>query len=175
MAFTPKQKRDHIHEIQRYLHAISYMNEKIPRIIPDGFYGRETAIAVRAFQRDYGLPETGSVDPATWNKIVSVYREYLNAKPLPFDVFPSPGYVVREGDSGLFVYVLEAMLDDIAMYNDNMSRMKVDGSYNADTTQAVKRFQNKMGLPQTGDVDSKTWNMLVRTSEHINKTLPSSK
>lgn len=172
MAFSPRQKRNHIHEIQRYLHALSYMNEQIPRIIPDGFYGRETAIAVRAFQREYGLPETGNVDFATWNKIVSVYREYLHGTPLAYDVFPSSGYVVREGDSGLIVYILEAMLDDIAIKNDNMPRVKVDGRYSEDTIQAVKRFQNKMGLPANGNVDNDTWNMLVRTSEHINKTIP---
>lgn len=172
MAFSSNQKRQHIRELQTYLHAISFFNAKIPRVNPDGFYGKETAIAVRAFQREYGLPETGNTDFATWNKVVSIYKEYLHANPVAFDIFPSSGYVMRQGDSGLLVYILEAMLNDIGAHYDNMPALNVNGQYNTATSDAVKRFQSKVGLPQNGSVDSGTWNMLVRTSEHINKTMP---
>lgn len=172
MAFTPNQKRNHIHEIQRYLHALSYMNEKIPRIIPDGFYDTETSLAVRAFQREYGLHDTGSVDRATWDKIVSVYREYVKGNPVAYDIFPSSGYVVRQGDTGLLVYVIEAMLNDIGEKHDNMPRVQVNGSFGEDTANAVRRFQSRVKLPENGNVDSSTWNALVRASEHANKSLP---
>lgn len=172
MAFNNNQKRQHIRELQTYLHAISFFNDKIPTVIPDGFYGKETAIAVRAFQREYGLPETGNTDFATWNKIISVYKEYLHSNPIAYNIFPSSGYVMKQGDSGLLVYILEAMLNDIGAHYDNMPNVKVGGFYNAATADAVKHFQSRVGLPQNGAVDSGTWNMLVRTSEHINKTLP---
>lgn len=168
MAYTNAQKRQHIRELQTYLHAISYFNSKIPRVIPDGFYGKETALAVRAFQREYGLAETGNTDFATWNKIVSIYQEYQHSEPIAYNIFPSSSYVLREGDKGLLVYILQAMLNNIGAYYDNMPAIEVGGTYNAATSDAVKRFQKKTGLPQNGSVDSGTWNMLVRASEHIN-------
>ena len=39
----------------------------------DGFYGPQTTDAVRTFQSVFGLPQTGSVDFATWYKISDVY------------------------------------------------------------------------------------------------------
>lgn len=171
MAFTNAQKKQHIMELQKYLHGISLFNNKIPLIIPDGFYGKETALAVRAFQREYGLPETGNTDFATWNKIVDVYRELLSSEPIAYDIFPSSTYTLRQGDSGLLVYILEAMLDNIADYYDNMPSVKVDGVFGEDTAEAVRRFQSRTGLPQNGSVDSNTWNVLARTSEHLNKTM----
>ncbi len=168
MAYTNYQKKQHIYEIQTYLYSISLFNDKIPQVIPDGVYGKDTAEAVKAFQREYGLPETGNTDPATWRKIVNVYRAYIHAAPAPFHVFPSAGYVVKNGDHGELIYVIQAMLNDIGSSYDNFPETKVCGDYDVPTAEAVKQFQKKVGLPQTGRVDSATWNMLVHCCEHIN-------
>lgn len=170
MAYTNAQKKQHIRELQTYLYGISFFDGRIPRIIPDGIYGRETAVAVRALQREYGIAETGNTDSATWDKIVSVYQAYQHSNPIAYNIFPSSGYVVRQGDKGLVVYILQAMLNDLGIKYDNMPAIAVSGKYNAPTAEAVKLFQMKTGLPQSGSVDSGTWNMLVRASEHINKT-----
>lgn len=171
MPYTNAQRKQHIMELQRYLYAISLFNTKIPHIIVDGRYGSETSVAVRAFQREYGLSDTGSTDPVTWNKIVSVYRAYLRSAPAAYNIFPSSSYVVRNGDSGSLVCIIQAMLNDIGTNYDNMVRPETCGTYNAETVNAVKQFQRKVGLPQSGEVDSSTWNMLVHCCEHINSTL----
>lgn len=159
-------------EIQRYLYAISLFNSRIPQVIPDGSYGGSTSLAVRAFQREYGLPETGNTDPATWNSIVRIYRSYLDAAPAPYNVFPSAAYVSGEGDKGQLVYIIQAMLSDIGGKYDNAPAVDVCGSFDTLTAQAVRAFQQRSGLPLTGRVDSSTWNMLVRCCEHIDRTLP---
>ena len=155
MAYSNAQRKQHIYELQTYLHAIALMNSRIPLIIPDGIYGNETIIAVKAFQREYGLPDTGNTDSATWNKIVSVYKEMQKSSPLPYAVFPSSKYVAAKGDSGQLIYILQAMLSDIGKSYDNT------------TAEAVRRFQRWSGLPQNGKVDSGTWNMLVHCCEHM--------
>ena len=40
MAYSNAQRKQHIYELQTYLHAIALMNSKIPLIIPDGTYGK---------------------------------------------------------------------------------------------------------------------------------------
>lgn len=171
MAYSEAQKRQHIVEVQTYFHAISYINDKIPRIVPNGVYNKETILAVRAFQREYGLPETGSVDPVTWNKIVNVYRSHITAEPLKYNVFPSAKYVAHIGEKGQIIYILQAMLTDISSNYDNAPDIAVTGEYNRETSEMVRFFQKKVGLPQSGNVDSTTWNMLVTVSEHISSTL----
>ncbi|MBO4877422.1 MAG: peptidoglycan-binding protein [Ruminococcus sp.] len=174
MAYTSAQKRQHIYELQTYLHAIALMDNSIPPVMPSGIYDADTVIAVRAFQRKYGLPDTGNTDAATWNRIVSVYRSSLSASPLPYAVFPSARYKAVPGDSGQLVYVIQAMLHDVSTRYDNAPDVPVCGEYDDITATAVKRFQQWSGLPQNGSVDSGTWNMLVHCCEHINQTLANS-
>lgn len=171
MPYTDAQKRQHIIEIQTYLHAISFMNTAIPQIIPSGIYNRETITAVKAFQREYDLPETGSIDPITWNKIVSVYRSYIRIEPMPYNAFPSEKYIAHIGEKGQIIYILQAMLVDISNSYDNAPKISVTGEYDIATYEMVRFFQRKTGLPQSGNVDSTTWNMLVLYCEHINNIL----
>jgi len=49
MAYTNEDRRNHIRELQRYLYSLSFYDETMPQVVPDGIYGRETALAVRAF------------------------------------------------------------------------------------------------------------------------------
>ncbi|MDE5772124.1 MAG: peptidoglycan-binding protein [Ruminococcus sp.] len=171
MAYTNAQKKQHIMELQTYLNAISFVNGQIPKIVPDGIYGKETIFAVKMFQREYGLSETGNTDPVTWNKVVSVYRSYIRSEPVPYNVFPSASYVAHLGEQGQIIYVLQAMLNDLGNNYDNAPKVDVCGHYNMETSNAVRFIQKKIGLPQSGNVDSMGWNMLVSCCEHINNTL----
>ena len=162
MGYTDEQKRQHTAELQQYLYTISYFDKRIPQILPDGFYGENTENAVRIFQKEYGLPETGEADYQTWDKIVNVYRKYLSSKPEPIKVFPSEKYVCREGESGRTVYIIQALLNELGRCYDNMPELAVSGEYGAETAEAVMEFQKKTGLPQTGEVNGETWNMLIK-------------
>ncbi|MCD7958286.1 MAG: peptidoglycan-binding protein [Ruminococcus sp.] len=80
MAYTETQKREHIREIQGYLHALSHVEQDLIHIGADGFYGKETTQAVETFQKKYVLPIMGTVTPETWNAIVYTYRESVADK-----------------------------------------------------------------------------------------------
>lgn len=166
MPYSDNQKRQHIIEIQRYLHAIALMNEKIPIVIPDGVYGTETGIAVTAFQREYSLEETSTVDAMTWNKIVEVYKGLFHSPPEPYPAFPSEKFVCERGASGRLVYIIQAMLYGMGQSYDNFPKINVCGNFNDETADIVKIFQKFCGLPQDGRVDCATWNMLVSCSSH---------
>lgn len=167
MPYTPQQRKKHIREYQRYLQGISYYNDKIPLIIPDGYFGRETSTAVRAFQREYNLPETGTVTSETWNKTVAVYKELIDSDPMPLDVFPSRDYIVRTGDTGMLVYIIQAVLNEISVKYDNFPDTVINGIYDNTTSTAVKFFQSISNLTQTGNVNNHTWNMLAAIVHHL--------
>ena len=128
MAYTQKHLRNHVMELQKYLHGISYYNPQIPRIVPDGIYDRETETAIRAFQREYHLPETGRTDMQTWNKLINVYKHYISGTAQKINIFPSPNHVVKAGDTGLIVYILQSMLNVIGEYYDNMPNAQISGT-----------------------------------------------
>jgi peptidoglycan hydrolase-like protein with peptidoglycan-binding domain len=63
--------------IQCCYKALSYIALTIPAISQiniDRIFGEDTENAVKAFQSSFGLEQTGKVE-ATWNEIVTVYRE----------------------------------------------------------------------------------------------------
>ena len=60
-------------QMQEQLNAIADIYYPIPNIATDGVYGPRTAEAVTAFQRQFGLPESGIVDFTTWYKISEIY------------------------------------------------------------------------------------------------------
>ena len=64
---------DKVRHVQEQLDTVATIYSAIPRINADGIYGPATAEAVREFQSIFGLPQTGVIDFATWNKISHIY------------------------------------------------------------------------------------------------------
>lgn len=64
---------DKVRQMQEQLNRIAQVYTAIPNIAVDGIYGPATAEAVRAFQKIFGLSQTGTVDYSTWYKISEIY------------------------------------------------------------------------------------------------------
>ncbi len=60
-------------QIQEQLNAIAQVYTAIPMEPVTGYYDESTKETVRAFQRIFGLPQTGIVDYVTWYKIQEIY------------------------------------------------------------------------------------------------------
>lgn len=65
---------DAVKELQYYLSSIS-SSYGIPSVTVDGVFGSSTENAVKSFQKQFGLTVDGIVGPATWNKLVELYRK----------------------------------------------------------------------------------------------------
>ncbi|WP_461615124.1 peptidoglycan-binding domain-containing protein [Clostridium sp. Marseille-QA1073] len=59
--------------IQTQLNRIAQNYPLIPKVAVDGVYGPTTAESVRVFQSIFNLPQTGTVDYATWYQISNIY------------------------------------------------------------------------------------------------------
>lgn len=60
---------DKVRHLQYMLSVLSSFIDEIPPLEVDGIFGPATRNAVIAAQRWFGLPQTGSVDAATWDEI----------------------------------------------------------------------------------------------------------
>ena len=153
-----------IRSLQTMLRVIAEDDPRLPAIIPDGIYGPTTMQAVSAFQRQYGLPVTGIVDQATWERIVAVYEPALiRIGPAePIEILMDPGEIFRLGDSNAYIYLLQSILIQLSNDNPTITPPDHNGVLDDPTSQALAAFQLLAGLPPTGELDKITWKFLSK-------------
>ncbi|MGH8878156.1 MAG: peptidoglycan-binding domain-containing protein, partial [Stackebrandtia sp.] len=103
---------------------------------PDGEYDGTTGKAVKKFQSDIGLKSTGEIDSHTWTALLG----------------RGSNVELQEGEEGRNVSRLQRALT--AALDTTVS---IDGKFTADTTKAVKKYQERAGLDADGIVGPKTW------------------
>lgn len=130
--------------VERHLEAAGYELGE-----PNAEFGARTEAAVRTFQKHAGLPDTGRVDARTWAK--------LRGKLFAAKSGVSPAQ--REGEKDRAVLSTEKKLKQLGYHLG-----AVDGKFTKNTARAVRKFQKKHHLEQTGMVGS-------GTLESINKEL----
>lgn len=151
-----------IRGLQVMLQTIAYALETIPVVNPDGIFGPATEDAVRAFQKEYGLPVTGVVDEATFRRVVEIYelaQELLHTAQSPVLHFPAH-LVISSGQSHPHIYLAQAMFTAIHREIPDFSSLALTGTLDSSTKKDLILLQQQSGLPQTGALDLYTWNRL---------------
>ncbi len=80
---------DKVRHLQYMLSVLSSYIPQIPPVSIDGVYGSETRSAVLSVQRRFGLPETGSVNPETWDEIYDQFSGIENTAFRSGETFPT--------------------------------------------------------------------------------------
>lgn len=147
--------------LQSLIDYISVFYPSVPSVEKDGIYGTSTEDAVRAFQRTFGLSETGIVTPVIWNAFYQVYLNIINSvtPSLPNQGFP--GENLKRGDSGENVKLMQTYLNEISKRYPNIPAVSEDGIFGGDTEDAVLQFQRAVRLNPTGVIDVSTWERIV--------------
>lgn len=81
---------DKVRLLQYMLSVLSAYIPQIPPLTVDGIFGSGTRSAVLAAQRRFGLPESGVVDPVTWDEIYDQYAGIENTSLRSGETFPRP-------------------------------------------------------------------------------------
>lgn len=171
---------DKVKVIQRELNRISNNYPAIPKIPRiNGVFGNYTENSVKKFQEIFNLDVTGIVDSATWYKIKYIYNAVKRVNDLysegiveeeaSFDY----GNTLKYSDVGTGVMVLHYVLLAIAYFDNDLPSLRLNGTYNENTKAMVVNFQNKYGLPATGEVDATTWNKIIEVYENTIRNIPS--
>jgi N-acetylmuramoyl-L-alanine amidase len=133
-----------VRDVQRRLLALGH------RIAADelrGWFGASTDEAVRAFQRNRGLPADGMIGPDTWGRLVEA------------------GY--RLGDRTLYLRSPLFRGDDVLDLQRRLNQLgfdagREDGIFGAASGQAVLDFQRNVGMKADGIVGPDTVEALER-------------
>lgn len=159
-------QKDAILNLQTYLRAQSLVDENAPNVPIDGIFDSQTRYALTEFQRKNGLAPTGVADRTTWELLYAQYLDILDETSLPAPVIPFPSYPsdykIRLGDKNFLVATVQFMLNEIGVIYNVIDTLEIDGVYGVKTAEIIRNFQERGGLPVTGEVDRRTWAHLAR-------------
>lgn len=162
---TAGSTSDQVRELQARLKQLEWYDGTI-----SGRYDDATTAGVRGFQGKRGMPETGSVDAATWTTLGRMTKP-PNDDEMHNRLTPGPA-LLKQDTTGAPVRDLAARLKQIGWWSGDV----VD-QYGPTTVQAVKSFQAKRELPVTGEVDQRTLDKLDAmtrqpTGDELNNVKP---
>ena len=164
--YTSKwDNNQNVFELQQFLRYIAQYYDEIPTVNPDGIYGTETQNSVKAFQKRFGLAETGMTDASTWDMIRAVYSKLQrqNRTPQPVYIFPVEIPHMEEGDSIEEIYALQLLLRRLGKIYGNITIPDITGEFDRKTTQSVNDLKRLSGMEEDGRVNRETWNILADT------------
>jgi peptidoglycan hydrolase-like protein with peptidoglycan-binding domain len=127
--------RDHpVRTLQHLLRAHSQS------VAVDGSFGPATEAAVKAVQGSAGLTPDGIVGPQTWPKLI---------------------VQVKKGSTGEAVKGDQEEFQFRNLSGDPSKGLQIDGSFGPKTDEAVRGFQEALGVTVDGIVGPVTWRALV--------------
>lgn len=125
---------------------------KIVNLFPGsitGSFDTTTESAVKAFQEQNSLNQTGIVDQETW-----FYLQEQTSQITPQTDYPT----LELGDTGEAVETLQQQLKTTLYYDG-----EINGEYDEETTLAVKTFQLNNQILASGMTNDQTWYNLEQT------------
>lgn len=136
----PGEQGAKVTHLQYMLSVVSQFNSAVQEPPVSGVFGDTTTQAVTTFQRAYGLPETGTVDRATWD---SIYSQFAGIETTVFGneaLFPftRPPMAVTEAD-------LQEQLIAAAAAFPELDAPKKTGKLDAQTKKSLAVFQRLTG------------------------------
>ena len=151
-----------------FLNAISFVDNNIPNLKTNSVFSDNTRSMVRAFQKNYGLEETGIVDYKTFSKIGETYNTILTSykdkyKDFVDDLYPNK--FLSLGDSGEEVKRLQRYLLKICKYDKSIPGVKVNSKFDELTDSSIRKLQKDYNFEINGIVGPLLWKKIVELSE----------
>lgn len=159
-----------IKNIQYFLNYLSEFYSEIPQVEIDGIYGPFTENAVKAFQRFFELPITGTVDLSTYDTLYRTYLGFIESIPFRYldgEIYPYPGIPLRIGSESEVVRLLQEYLNYISQFFGQIPSVSPTGYFGERTEEAVIAFQRLNGINPSGTVASETWNAITSLYEDL--------
>lgn len=158
-------------QIQKILRNIDFYENNSARVKPDGIYGDDTRLLVLEFQERYGLFPSGVVDYETWQLLHTVEAAHREDAKIARAVHIFPMYEKDEilpNTKNSYVYMIQAMLNEILNEHDGFSELEINGVYDVPTQNAVKLLRKKSLEDAPESIDALVFETIADEYERIN-------
>lgn len=160
---------EYIRVVNYLFNVISYFDSSIPFLDLKGdVFTKDTETVVKAFQKRYGLPESGIINAETWKNVRSVYRQTIRNVPSEYYTVLNefyPGRFLSRGMTGDDIINLQKFLYIICKNTKSIPGVVVNGNFDSLTEQSVKSIQRRYSLSETGVVGPAVWYRIVELSK----------
>ncbi len=156
------QKENNIRELQEKLRGLSYYDDTLPRPAVTGIRDNVTDTALRTFQKNAGLAQTGDADLATWQALDAAHLRNVYRWSPHTPLYPVGGdafFAIPQPQT--FLYLLQVLLMTLSRTTDAIPPVTLSGAYDEQTAQALAAVQSLSGLPPTGRLDAPTWDAIA--------------
>ena len=134
---------DNVKILQEKLKILGFYNPVIT-----GNFGLATLESVKAFQKQYGLEETGIVNSEMWDLLFELTEiNYIST----YSEYPT----LSLGASGSYVRELQRKLKTLLYFTG-----EINSFFDNETQIAIKRFQFHNDLTTSGIATQQTWNLI---------------
>ncbi|MGI6172944.1 MAG: peptidoglycan-binding domain-containing protein [Christensenellales bacterium] len=140
---------DAVKRMQARLKELGYYSGSV-----NGNFGAKTEKAVMKFEAAYGRAETGVATPELQKKLFSPSARVYTGDPEP-EPTQAAYKTLKKGSSGTAVRKLQKRLAQLGYYSGS-----VNGNFGVQTENAVKSFQQAIGMEITGVATPETQEML---------------
>ena len=156
--------RGPVTSLQEMLRTIAYVDRSVPFLRPTGQFDEATLEAVMTFQKCHGLPVTGVVDRRTWDAISQAFLRAWGtiSPPATLTYFPPETPSVQPGQSSPLLPLVQEIFRGLAHTLADVDPAPSTGILDEATQANLRLVQQRANLPVTGQLDRKTWNILLR-------------
>nr|WP_317401467.1 peptidoglycan-binding protein [uncultured Gemmiger sp.] len=142
---------------------MTFLAQWLPDIPSPGqtdIFNAAVVLAVQAAQRLLGLPVTGQVAAADWQRFAAASAALYTVTPTAAAPEPAgvwPGAALAAGSAGPAVLQVQQWLNVLGSVYCGYSFVEETGVLDAQTLAVLEAYQEKVGLDPVGVVDDATW------------------
>ena len=142
---------------------MTFLAQWLPDIPSPGqtdIFNAAVVLAVQAAQRLLGLPVTGQVTAADWQRFAAASSALYTVTPTAAAPEPAgvwPGAALAAGSAGPAVLQVQQWLNVLGSVYCGYSFVEETGVLDAQTLAVLEAYQEKVGLDPVGVVDDATW------------------
>lgn len=154
-----------IASLQYMLNAVQ---QELPPLETNGEFNEDTLERVMLFQRNHGLPVTGTVDVSTWNALTAAYNQTVHPSqvPQPVNLYaPLEGWSVSPGEFSPLLFPIQGMFSALSEKIGGLQAIPPSGWLDQETASNFRMIQNCGQCTVCGSLNRATWNILRRTYE----------
>ena len=154
--YSLNARKSAIKEIKKYLYFVrEYVYPEITKTPIDSVYDKNTASAVKTFQKNVGLDASGEVDFLTFNTLYSTYKNAIDNKTASNYILTDDEFPFMPGNIGEDIRIINMLINQLSLVYSEIESVG-NGNYYSKKTEDAVRILRRIFMMQDAEYVDKT-------------------